>query len=144
MPQPAPGGQGRRDADAHERCLPRLSRLHPQVAFQGGQCRHAQDGHRHAVRLERPGLVGVEGVPPVLHGTLVGLLHVGLRPVGSHRAQHQPRHDALLLAKVGQRAQDGDEGVGAGVEQVVVPEDPERHGPRLLALVDAQGVVLRR
>ena len=84
----------------------------------------------------------------------MGLLHVGLRPVGSHRAQHQPRHDALLLAKVGQRAQDGDEGVGAGVEQVVVPEDPERdvlgavgperHGPRLLALVDAQGVVLRR
>ena len=147
-----PAARAKATPDAHEHGLPGLPRLHPQVAPQGGQCRHPQDGHRHAVRLEGPGLVGVGGVAPVLHGPLVGLLQMRLRPVGSQGAQHQPRHDALPLVQVGERAQQGDEGVGAGVEQVVVPEHPERHvlgavgperhAPRLLALVQAQGVVL--
>ena len=151
VPQPASCGQRGGDADAHERRLPGLPGLHPQVAPQGGQGRHSQDGHRHAVGLEGLGLVGVGGVSPLLDGPLVGLLQVGLRPVGSHRAQHQPRHDALPLVETGERAHEGDEGVGAGVEQVVVAEDserhvlgavgPERHAPRLLALAQAQGVV---
>ena len=82
----------------------------------------------------------------------MGLLQVRLRPVGSQGTQHQPRHDALPFVQVGESAHEGDEGVGAGVEEVVVPEDaerdvlgavgPERHAPRLLALVQAQGVVL--
>ena len=111
VPEPAACGQGCGDADAHEHGLPGLPRLHPQVAPQGDQCRHPQDGHRHAVRLERLGLEGVGGVSPVLHGPLVGLLQVRLRPVGSQGAQHQPRHDALPLVQVGERAHEGDEGV---------------------------------
>ena len=111
VPEPAPCGQRGGDADAHERRLPGLPGLHPQVAPQGGQCRHAQDGHRHAVGLEGLGLVGVGGVSPLLDGPLVGLLQVGLRPVGSHRAQHEPRHDALPLVEVGERPHQGDEGV---------------------------------
>ena len=152
VPGPAANGEGEGDARSHEHGLPGLSRLHPQVASDDGQGRHAQDGHRHAVGLERLGLIGVGGVSPVLHGPLVGLLQVGLRPVGSHRAQHQPRHDALPLVEVGERAHEGDEGVGAWVQQVVVPEDPERHvlgavgperhAPRLLVFGQAQGVVL--
>ena len=51
VPEPAARGQGEGDARAHEHGLPGLPRLHPQVAPQGGQCRHPQDGHRHAVRL---------------------------------------------------------------------------------------------
>ena len=75
-----------------------------------------------------------------------------VRPVGAKGAEQQPRHDALSVLEVGQGPHEGDEGVRAGVEQVVVPEDPqgrvvgsarpEGHAPRLLALVDAQGVVL--
>ena len=122
VPQPAACGQGCGDAHSHDHGLPGLPGLHPQVAPQGGQGRHAQDGHRHAVRLRGLGLVGVGGVSPLLDGPLVGLLQVGLRPVGSHRAQHQPRHDALPLVEVGQRPHQGDEGVRAWVEQVVVPE----------------------
>ena len=152
VPEPAPGGQGGGDAHAHQHGLPRLPCLHPQVAFHGDQCRDAQDGHRHAVQLERLGLVGVGGLPPVLHGPLVGLLQVGLRPLGSQGAQHEPRHDALPFVQVRQRAHEGDEGVGTVVEEVVVPEDaerhvlgavgPERHRPRLLVVAQAQGVVL--
>ena len=151
VPEPASSGQGCGDADAHDHGLPGLSRLHPQVAPQGDHRRHAQHGHRHAVHLEGPGLVGVGGVSPVLHGPLVSLLQVRLRPIGSQGAQHQPRHDALPLVEVGESAHEGDEGIGAGVEEVVVPEHPERyvlgavcperHAPRLLALVQAQGVV---
>ena len=83
----------------------------------------------------------------------MGLVHVGLRPVGAEGAQHQPRHDALTLVDVGEGAHQGDEGVGAGVEQVVVPEGPQGHvlggvgpqghAPRLLAVAHAQGVVVR-
>ena len=146
-----PAARAAATPDAHEHGLPGLPGLHPQVAPQGGQGRHAQDGHRHAVGLEGLGLVGVGGVSPLLDGPLVGLLQVGLRPVGSHRAQHEPRHHALPLVEVGERPHQGDEGVRAGVEQVVVPEGaerhvlgavgPQRHAPRLLLLAQAQGVV---
>ena len=152
VPGPAAHGQGEGDARSHEHGLPGLPRLHPQVASDDGQGRDAQDGHRHAVGLEGLGLIGVGGVSPVLHRPLVGLLQVGLRPLGSQGAQHEPRHDALTLVQVGQRAHEGDKGVRAGVEEVVVPEDaerhvlgadgPERHRPRLLVLAQAQGVVL--
>ena len=154
VPGPAADAQGEGDPRTQERGLPGLPGLHPQVALEGGQGRHAQDGHRHAVGLEGLGLVGVGWVPALLDGPLVGLLHVGLGPVGAEGAQHQPRHDALVVVQVGQRAQQRDQGVRAGVEQVVVPEGaqgdvlgavgPERHGPRLLAFAQAQGVFLRR
>ncbi len=111
VPQPAPGGQSGGDADAHDHGLPGLPRLHPQVAPQRGKGRHAQHGHRHAVGLEGPGLIGVGGVSPVVHGPLVGLLQMGLRPLGSQGAQQQPRHDALTLVDVGESAHEGDEGV---------------------------------
>ena len=84
----------------------------------------------------------------------MGLLHVGLRPVGTEGAQQQPRHDALSGAQGRQSAQEGDEWVRAGVEQVVVPEGaqgrvvgavgPQRHAPRLLSPARAQGVFVRR
>ena len=82
----------------------------------------------------------------------MGLFEVGLGPVGAEGAQHQPRHGALSGPQGRQCAQQGDEGVRAGVEQVVVAEDPQRHvlgavgpqrhRPSLLALVEAQGVGL--
>ena len=81
----------------------------------------------------------------------MGLVHVGLGPVGAEGAQHQPRHHALPLVEGRERAHEGDEGVGAGVEQVVVPEGaqgdvlgsvgPQGDRPRLLALAQAQGIV---
>ena len=83
----------------------------------------------------------------------MGLLHVGLRPVGTEGAQQQPRHHPLPLVEGGQTAHEGDEGVGAWVEQVVVPEGPQgdvlgtvgpqRDRPRLFAFVEAQGIVVR-
>ncbi len=125
--------------------------LHPQVALQGGQRPDAEDGHGHAVHLQGLGLVGVGGLPRLHAGPLVGLLHVGLGPVGSQGAQEQPRHHPLPLLEGGERAHEGDEGVGAGVEQVVVSEGakghvlgadgPQRDRPRLLCLAHVQGVV---
>ena len=82
----------------------------------------------------------------------MGLLHVGLGPVGTQGAQQQPRHDPLTLLQGRQSAQQGDEGVRAGVQQVVVPEGaqgrvlgavgPQRHAPRPLPLFEPQGVLL--
>ena len=82
----------------------------------------------------------------------MGLLHVGLGPVGAEGAQKQPSHHALVVLQGRERAHQGDEGVGAGVEQVVVPEGaqgdvlgavgPQGHAPRPLPLAQAQGVVL--
>ena len=72
---------------------------------------------------------------------------------GPQRAQQQPRHHALSLVEGRQRAHQGDEGVGAGVEQVVVPEGsqghvlgavgPQGHAPRLLPLFEPERVFLR-
>ena len=109
------------------------------------------DGHRDAVHLQRLGLVGVGGLSRLHAGPLVGLFEMGLGPVGAEGAQKQPRHHALVVLQGRERAHEGDEGVGAGVEQVVVPEGaqgdvlgavgPQRHAPRLLPLAQAQGVV---
>ena len=152
-PSPAACGQPQDHSRPQERRLPYLPVLHPQVSLQGRQRPHAQDGHRHAVHLQGLGLVGVGGLPGLHAGPLVGLLHVGLRPVGTEGAQQQTRHHALPLVEGRQSAHQGDEGVRAGVEQVVVPEGPQgdvlgavgpqRDRPRLLALVEAQGIVLR-
>ena len=136
-----------------ERRLPYLPVLHPEVALEGGQGAHAQDGHRHTVHLQGLGLEGVGGLPRLHAGPLVGLFEMGLRPVGAQGAQHQAGHHPLPLVEGRQRAHQGDEGVGAGVQQVVVPEGaqgdvlwgvrPERDGPRLLPVVEPERVVLR-
>ena len=78
---------------------------------------------------------------------------MGLRPVGAEGAQQQTGHHPLPLVEGGQSAHEGYQRVGAGVEQVVVPEGPEGdvlgavrpqgHAPRLFLLAHAQGVVLR-
>ena len=87
--------------------LPRLSVLYPQVAPQRRQSAQAEDGHGHAVGLEGFGSVGVRGISPLHVYPLVGLLHVGLRPVGSQGAQQQPGDDALTLPEGRQRSQSG-------------------------------------
>ena len=153
VPCPAAGRQPQGRAYPQERRLPYLAVLHPQVALEGRKRAQAEDGHRDAVHLQRLGLEGVGGLPRLHAGPLVGLVQVSLRPVGAKGAQHQPRHDALTLVDVGESVHQGDEGVGAGIEQVVVPECSERHvlggvgpqghAPRLLAITHAQGIVVR-
>ena len=71
---------------------------------------------------------------------------MGLGPVGAQGAQQQAGQHPLPLLQLGQGTHQGDEGVGTGVQQVVVTEGaqghvfgaagPERHSPGLLALVD--------
>ena len=151
QPQP-PTASPRAVTVPRSRGLPYLPVLHPQVALQRGQSAQAQDGHRHAVHLEGLGLVGVGGLSRLHAGPLVGLFEMGLRPVGSQGAQHQPRHHALPLVQGRKSAHEGYQGVGAGVEEVVVAEGakghvlgavgPQRDGPRLLAFFEAQGVVV--
>ena len=153
-PPPGPAAHGQPESrNRAQGCgLPYLAVLHPQVALQRGESAQAEDGHGHAVHLEGLGLVGVSGFPRLHAGPLVGLFHVGLRPVGSQGAQHQPRHHALTLVQGRKSAHEGYQGVGAGVEEVIVAEGaqgdvlgavgPQRDGPRLLALFEAQGVVL--
>ena len=152
VPGPAADRQPQDRAHPQERRLPYLAVLHPQIALEGGQSAQAEDGHRDAVQLEGLGLERVGGFPRLHAGLLVCLVHVGLRPVGAQGAQQQPRHHALPLVEGRERAHQGDEGVGAGVEQVVVPEGsegevlgavrPQGHAPRLLPLARAQGVVV--
>ena len=122
VPCPAADRQPQGRAYPQERRFPCLAVLHPQVALEGRKRAQAEDGHRDAVHLQRLGLEGVGGLPRLHAGPLVGLVQVSLRPVGSQGAQQQPRHDALPLVDVGESAHQGDEGVGAGVEKVVVPE----------------------
>ncbi len=98
--------------------------------------------------------MGVGGIPCINHRTPVGPLHVGPGPVGSQGAQQQPRHDALSLLQVGQGAQECEKGVGAGVQQVVVPEGaqggvhgapgPQGHAPCLLLFPQNQWVFFLR
>ena len=125
-PRPAACEQPQGRARSQERRLPYLPVLHPQVALEGGERADAEDGHRHAVHLQRLGLVGVGGLSRLHAGTLVGLFEMGLGPVGAQGAQKQPRHHALVVLQGRERAHQGDEGVGAGVEQVVVPECSQR------------------
>ena len=150
VPGPAACGQPQGRSRPKERRLPYLPVLHPQVALQSGQRPDAQDGHRHPVQLQGLGLERVGGLPRLHARDLVGLVHVGLRPVGAQGAQHQTRHHALTLVEGRQRAHEGDEWVGAGVEQVVVPEGakghvlgavrPQGHAPRLLSLCESERV----
>ena len=135
-----------------QRRLPYLPVLHPQVALEGGQRADAEHGHRHPVHLQRLGLEGVGGLTRLHARPLVGLVHVALRPVGAEGSQHQPGHHSLSLVEAGERPHKGDEGIGAGVEQVVVPEGaqgnvlgavgPQDHAPCLLPLSEAQRIVV--
>ena len=151
VPRPAACGHAKGRDRAQKGRLPYLAVLHPQVALEGGQGADAEHRHRDAVHLQGLGVEGVGGLPRLHAGPLVGLVHVGLGPVGAEGAQHQPCHDAFPLVQGGQSAHEGDEGVGAGVEQVVVPEGAQGHvlggvgpqgdGPRLLALAQPERVV---
>ena len=153
-PPPAPARRGETgdSAQTQERRLEELPVLHPQVALEDRQRPGAQDGHGHAVQLQGLGVIGIGRVGPLLAGVLESLLLVGLGPVGTQGAQQQAGQDPLAGAQGGQRADDGQQGVGAGVQQVVVPEGaqgnvfgavgPERQAPGLLPDVDEDGVVV--
>ena len=151
-PAPTRHGKPQDGTGAQQRRLEKLPVLHPQVAFEGRQRPHAQDGHGDAVQLQGLGLVGVGRVGPLLAGVFESLLLVGLGPVGTQRAQQQAGQDPLAGPQGGQGADDGQQGVGAGVQQVVVPEGAQRHVLRpagaegqpqgLLPGVDEDGVVV--
>ena len=156
---PAPPAPARHDeagdgAQTQERRLEELPVLHPQVALEDRQGPGAQDGHGHAVELEGLGLVGVGRVGPLLAGVLEGPLLVGLGPVGTQGAQQQAGQHPLPGAQGGQGADDRQQGVGAGVQQVVVAEGAQRHvvraagaqgqAPGLFPHVDEDGVVVHR
>ena len=119
MPQQGAGGQ--------QRSLEDLPLLHPQVASECNESDHAQDGHGHPVQLQGLGLVGVGGVGALVAGVLEGPLLVGLGPVGTQGAQQQPGQNALPLPQVGKGADDRQQRVGTGVQQVVVPEGAQGH-----------------
>ena len=116
VPCPAADGQPQGRAGPQERRLPYLAVLHPQIVLEGGQRADAEDGHRDAVHLQGLGLERVGGFPRLHAGLLVCLVQVGLGPVGAQGAQQQPRHHALPFVEGRERAHEGDEGVGAGVE----------------------------
>ena len=151
-PTPARHGQPQDGAGAQERRLEKLPVLDPQVAPEGRQRPGAQDGHGHPVQLEGLGVVGVGGVGPLLAGVLESLLLVGLGPVGAQGAQQQPGQDPLAGPQGGEGADYRQQGIGAGVQQVVVPEGAQRHvlwaagtegqAPGLLSPVDEDGVVV--
>ena len=77
---------------------------------------------------------------------------MGLGPVGAQGAQQQAGQYPFARAQGGQGADDRQQGIGAGVQQVVVPEGAQRHvlrpagaqgqAPGLLAHVDEDGVVV--
>ncbi len=97
-------------------------------------------------------MVGVGGVAGFGDGPLVGPGLVGLGPLGTQGAQQQAGHDALAGAQGGQGADDRQQGIGAGVQQVVVPEGAQGHvfravnsqgqAPSQLPLAAAHGVVV--
>ena len=153
LPEPGPRDGGGERARAQQRGLEGLAALHPVVALEGDQADHAEDGEGEAVRSARRPLRGGcgRGRFGPFPGTLVGALLVGLRPVGAEGAQEQTGDDAFSWPQGGQRSEEGEEGVGAGVEQVVVEEGAqgrvlgsarrERHAPGLLTRIEAQGVL---
>ena len=87
VPGEAADPQPQDRAHPQERRLPYLPVLHPQVALEGGQSADAQHGHRHPVHLQGLGLERVGGFPRLHAGLFVGLVHVGLGPVGAEGAQ---------------------------------------------------------
>ena len=124
---PARRDEARDDAESHQDGLPGLVRLHPLIRLEGDQRADAEDGHAEAARgLRSSGLgVCVRRAPRV--GAFVGEALVVLRPSGAEGAQEQAGDDAFSVAQVGEGAEQGDEGVGAGIEQVVVAEGAQRH-----------------
>ena len=155
---PLPGepanAQGECCPETQQDGLPRLSALHPLVAFDGGQGGGAQDGHGNAVQPKRAGLVGVGGLRGLAEGAFEGAWPVGLGPVGPQGAQQQSRDHPLAPVQPRQGAHEGDEGVRAGVLTAAVlegseghvlrPAGAERPHPRLLSGGQSQGVVLPR
>ena len=79
---------------------------------------------------------------------------MGLGPVGTQRAQQQAGQDPLAGAQGGEGADDGQQGIGAGVQQVVVAEGAQRHvlrpsgaqgqAPGLLPAMNEDGVLVHR
>ena len=151
-PAPARDDEPEHGTGAQQRRIEKLPVLHPQVAFEGGQRPHAQHGHGDAVQLQGPGLVGVGGVGPLLAGVFESLLLVGLGPVGAQGAQQQAGQHPFAGAQGGEGADDRQQGIGARVQQVVVPEGAQGHvvgaagaegqTPGLLAHVDEDGVLV--
>ena len=80
---------------------------------------------------------------------VLGPLLVLAGPVRSQGEQLHPRYQSFPLSQVGHGADDGEQGIGARVQQVVVPKgpqgqvlrppEPQVHGPGLLAFRQAQG-----
>ena len=150
----APTGHGKAQdgTGAQQRRLEKLPVLHPQIALEGRQRPGAQHGHGDAVQLQGLGLVGVGGIGPLLARVFESLLLVGLGPVGAQGAQQQAGQYPLAGARGGQGADDGQQRIGAGIQQVVVPEGAQGHvlrpsraegqAPGLLAHVDEDGVVV--
>ena len=152
---PARRDEARSDAESQQGGLPRLVRLHPLIRLEGDQRADAKDGHAETARgLRSSGLRGIRGLWRPGCGTFVDEALVVLRPSGAEGTQQQAGDDALSVAQVGERAEQGYEGVGAGVGQVGVPEGAQGHvfgtrraqdhRPRLLAAFDAQRVLPRR
>ena len=149
---PCPAHQGRqgRHAQAQEDRLPGLPVPYPEVCLQHRQGQQRQNRHGRCVGAVYPALGGGGGRVGIVSGPGVGLLLIAPGPLRPQGKQPQPGHHPLPLLQVGQGADDGDEGVGAPVQQVVVPEgahgqvlwSPEQqvHGPRLLPPSQPQGV----
>ena len=149
---PPGSGDARHDAEPQQGGLPRLPGLQPLVALEGGQRAQSERGHAEAASLGSAGMgVCVLRVPGV--GALVDEALVVLRPSGAEGAQEQACDDAFPGVQVGERTEQRDERVRAGVGQVGVAEGAQGHvlgtggaqghRPCLLAVPQMQGVVLR-
>ena len=153
--RPAGQAEDADDAQPQQDRLPELARLHPLVAAHGAERRHREHGHGHAVgRVVAALAAGRRLLRPGRERLLEGFLGVPLRPARSQRAHAQLGHDAFALPRGRERPEEGDEGIGAGIEEVVVAVGAEgdvvgtlraqRQRPRLLPLAQAQGVVHMR
>ena len=154
LPEPEAGDAHRERAYTEEGGLEGLAALHPLPALEGDEADHGEDSEGegvHAARRALRGGRGRRGRP--LSGRLPeSELLVGLRPVRAESAQEEAGDDAFALLRGGERSQQGDEGVGTGVEQVVVAERAQGHvvgagggegqAPGLLALGETQGILL--
>ena len=150
-PRPAGHAQSEGDAGAERDRLPGLARLPPLVALEEGEAAEGEQRHRHAVLGVAAHLARRRVVPGLLHCRAVRPLLVALRPVGAERAQAQAGDDALARPGAGERAQRGEQRVGAGLQQGGVLEDAQRdvlgaaraqrHRPGLLPFIQAQRVV---
>ena len=153
--RPAGQAEDADDAQPQQDRLPELARLHPLVAAHGAERRHCEHGHGHAIgRVVAALAAGRRRLRLGRERLLEGFLGVPLRPARSQRAHAQLGHDAFALPRGRERPEEGDEGIGAGIEEVVVAVGAEgdvvgtlraqRQRPRLLPLAQAQGVVHMR